>query len=170
MWTLRFLNGPKKGSYFPLSPGSNKIGRSSSCAIQIQSPGISKIHVDINIQDSEITLSDQNSSNGTYVNGVKINQQQIEMGDQVAMHDIIFDIVRSSTPARQAEAPPPPASSTPAYPNEENPNTFQTPNPDSAKFNLISWWENYLNNVILPGVYKLPEWMDFKWVIGFFCY
>ena len=64
MWTLRFLNGPKKGSYIPLSSGSNKIGRSSSCAVQIQSPGISKVHAEIQVQDTEITLSDQNSSNG----------------------------------------------------------------------------------------------------------
>ena len=76
MWTLRFLNGPKKGSYFPLSSGSNKIGRSSSCNIQVQSPGISKVHADIQVKDSDIILSDQNSSNGTYVNGVKIDQQK----------------------------------------------------------------------------------------------
>ena len=162
MWTLRFLNGPKKGSYIPLSPGSNQIGRSSSCAIQIQSPGISKIHADVQVKDSEIILSDQNSSNGTYVNGVKIEQQKIEMGDQIALHDIIFDIVRSSAPARKEEEL---ENSEEAYSGAETPPPSST---DSAKSNLINWWENYLNNVILPGIYKLPEWIEFKWVVGFF--
>ncbi len=165
MWTLRFLNGPKKGSYLQLSLGSNKIGRSSSCAIQIQSPGISKIHADINVKDSEIVLSDQNSSNGTYVNGVKIDQQKIEMGDQIALHDIIFDIVRSGASERAAVSPMT-AESAPS--SIENPSSFHTPSASPDKTNLTNWWDNYLNNVILPGVYKLPEWIEFKWVIGFF--
>lgn len=162
MWTLRFLNGPKKGTYFPLSPGSNTIGRSSSCAIQLQSPGISKVHAEITVTDSEIILSDQNSSNGTYINGVRTDQQAIEMGDQIALHNIIFDIVRSGAPERQAVSP---MNSESVYSSTEKPNTFHTP---SVKSNMMSWWENYLNNVILPGVYKLPEWIEFKWVIGFF--
>lgn len=164
MWTLRFLNGPKKGSYFPLSPGSNKIGRSSACAIQIQSPGISKVHAEIKVTDSEIVLFDQNSSNGTYVNGVKIDQQNIEMGDQIAVHDIIFDIVRSGASSRPAASP---ATSAEA-PSEEYPNAFQANSQAPAKSNLMSWWDNYLNNVILPGVYKLPEWIEFRWVISLF--
>ena len=159
MWTLRFLNGPKKGSCFQLSPGSNKIGRSSSCAVQIQSPGISKVHAEINVTDSEIVLSDQNSSNGTYINGIKIDRQTVEMGDQIALHNIIFDIIRSGSPAR-VDASPEAVS-----PHAESPHTF-SPNP--SKNSLISWWENYLHKVILPGVYKLPEWMEFKWVVVFF--
>jgi len=166
MWTLRFLNGPRKGSYFSLSQGSNTIGRSSSCTIQIQSPGISKIHADIKATDSKIVLSDQNSSNGTYVNGIKIDQQTIEMGDQIALHDIIFDIVRSGSPERQAVSP---ATSASVYSNAEIPGTFQQPpSPISAKASLMHWWDNYLNNVILPGVYKLPEWIEFRWVISLF--
>lgn len=166
MWTLRFLNGPNKGAYFPLSSGSNKIGRSSSCSVQIQSPGISKIHADIHVTDSEIILSDQNSSNGTYVNGVKVEQTQIEMGDQIALHDIIFDIVRSTAPARPSTSP---EDSAIAYSNTENPDSLQASSPkDPSKPPLLHWWENYLNDVILPGIYKLPEWIEFKWVIGFF--
>jgi len=158
MWTLRFLNGPKKGSYFPLSPGSNKIGRSSACAVQIQSPGISKVHAEIKVTDSKIIISDQNSSNGTYVNGVKIDQQNIEMGDQVALHDIIFDIVRSGAPGRVSHANSAAA---------QHPEAFQNPQVP-AKSSFMSWFDNYLNNVVLPGVYKLPQWIEFRWVIGLF--
>ena len=116
------------------------------------------------MQDTEITLSDQNSSNGTYVNGIKIDQQKIETGDQIALHNIIFDIVRSNMPARQTTA----AVAEGDYSHTENQDAFQTPAPSSAKTNAMNWWENYLNKVILPGIYKLPEWMEFKWVIGFF--
>ena len=166
MWTLRFLNGPKKGSYFPLSQGSNKIGRSSACTVQIQSPGISKVHAEINVTDSKLILSDQNSSNGTYVNGVKIDQQNIEMGDQIALHDIIFDIVRSGAPERPSMSS---ATSAKTYSNtEQHPSAFQTSSPAPAKSNLMGWWDNYLNNVILPGVYKLPEWIEFRWVVSLF--
>ena len=149
MWTLRFLNGSQKGQTASLSSGSHTLGRSSSCSIKITAPGISKIHAKIEIKEDKIILSDNNSKNGTYVNGVQITRQEIEMGDQVALHNIIFDITRPQGFQAQESTPS----------NEEA---------DTSKQNLAQKWENYLNKVVLPGVYKIPEWIEFKWVIGLF--
>ena len=156
MWSIRFLNGPKAGAQIPLSEGTHTIGRSSHCTVCIKAPGISKVHAEISIQNNKIILSDKNSSNGTFLNGVKIKRELVEMGDQISLFDIVFDIVRAHVPQQLVQQP-------------EGVNVQEgipsSPAPQS-KFN--SWWSHYLKNVITPGVYKIPEWIEFKWAVGFF--
>ncbi len=95
MWMLRVLKGPNQGFLYPLSQGINSIGRASSCSIQIDAPGISRNHVELHVGGAEIRLLDKESSNGTYINGVKVHEQTLETGDQVSIHKVVFDIVRN---------------------------------------------------------------------------
>ena len=175
MWMLRVLKGPQQGLLFPLSSGVNSIGRSSSCSIKIDAPGISRNHVELHINSADILVVDQNSSNGTYINGVKIHKQNLETGDQVSIHKVVFDIIRNpyaehNFPVHQG-IPQTPSSdihsqmeqAPPIQPNmTDMPQSVGTPK---------KWWESiflYLEKIVLPGAYKLPEWMEFKWVIGLF--
>ena len=163
MWSIRFLNGPKSGTQIPLSEGTHTIGRSSSCNVHIQAPGISKLHAEISIENNKLILEDKNSSNGTFVNGVKIKKEIIEMGDQISLFDIVFDIVRTHIPSHVVPGQQP--SSSNDFAPEENPNFEQSP---QLAQKVQSWWSRYLKNVVMPGIYKIPEWMEFKWVIIFF--
>lgn len=167
MWALRILNGPEQGSFFPLNPGPNTIGRSANCTIQLKALGISKKHAEINVQEEDIVLTDTNSSNGTYVNGIKIKQQTVEIGDQISFHDVVSDI----TLEKQAQHLPmynQPVQNGSAQ-SFSNPAFYPPPNkqPSSSK-KIAEWWDSYLNKVILPGIYKLPEWIELKWVMGSF--
>ncbi len=166
MWSIRFLNGPKAGTQIPLSEGTHNIGRSSSCAVHIQAPGISKVHAELIIKDNKLTLSDKNSSNGTFVNGVKIKKEVIEMGDQVSLFDIVFDIIRTHIPQQPIAPLQQPSSSNGNVVQQENQSLYQPPPASSSK--LQSWWSHYLKTVITPGIYKIPEWVEFKWAVGFF--
>ena len=157
MWSIRFLNGPKAGAQIPLSEGTHTIGRSSSCTICIKAPGISKVHAEISIRDNKIILSDKNSSNGTFVNGVKIKKELVEMGDQISVFDIVFDIVRAHVSQQIVQQP-----------NKENVQEGFSSQPPATHSKINSWWKHYLKNVITPGVYKIPEWIEFKWAVGFF--
>ena len=167
MWTLRILKGPQPGATFPLSSGLNSIGRANTCTVQIQAAGISRVHAEIEIQEGDIAIIDKNSSNGTYVNGVKVSRQLLEPGDQVAVHHVIFDVIRSAIPQTASPSPnvegalaldmPPSA--------EPYPSTSPPPQEKPQGLNKI---QQYLEKVLLPGVYKLPEWIDFKWVFGLF--
>ena len=166
MWSIRFLNGPQAGTQTPLSEGIHTIGRSSSCNIHIQAPGISKIHAEICIKDNELTIVDKNSSNGTYVNGVKVKKEVVEMGDQISLFDVVFDIVRTHITQQQL-APLQQSSKKNNFSQQENQNFYQQPQP-AAPAKLQNWWSDYLKNVITPGIYKIPEWVEFRWAIGFF--
>ena len=160
MWALRILSGGEIGKLFSLQHGVNTIGRSSQSAIQIESAGVSKNHAEINVTEDEIILVDKNSTAGTYVNGIQITRESLEVGDRISFHNIICDIVVEKQAERGAAIP---------YTGGGGPEAEMKPSSSPPPMEkAASWWNHYLDKVLLPGVYKLPEWMDFRWVIGCF--
>ena len=183
MWSIKFLSGPKAGREVLLQPGMVVLGRDNSCQISIASNGISKKHAQILVKDTGLTIEDLDSRNGTFIKGKQIKSRELKAGDRVALYDVIFEVKKKS-PQKAF-----PLYGMPYAQNAPNPSLFnQDPsllNPlsqsaeSSDQENLIdargSFFENmkrsvtsYLNNVVLPGVYKLAEWTEFKFVVGCF--
>lgn len=190
MWALRALNGASAGKVFNLKSGRNLLGRSPHCDIHIPSNGISKEHCEIQVYTDKILVVDLKSSNGTFLNGVKIQNAAIRLGDKVTAHDIIFDLVpaqekkvivkvvpaagRSQVPVSSGNVAPQLMS----VPHEgTGPQALASshthaPRPTAIQRNVVEhlWLQaqDYIERVALPGVYKLPEWFEFRWVIGGF--
>lgn len=165
MWAIKVLSGSKKGQVFPLSPGKNVIGRSSTCSIVLDSPGISKVHAEVHVNDNQFRIVDKQSSNGTYLNGIKVIQQPMDLGDRVCLHDIFIEIIPYSSYQQAHLYSPPVPLSQPAHPNQEEMDVDVIKKKNKS---LTEWFHHYLDKVLLPGVYKLLEWFEFKWVMGFF--
>lgn len=70
-----------------LRPGSNPIGRNPGSAIQLNDPKVSGNHADLYVSEGRYTITDLNSSNGTFVNGEKITQRDLYQGDQIQIGD-----------------------------------------------------------------------------------
>lgn len=73
-----------------LREGTLTLGRSRQCEVPIADPSVSRQHARLRIQAAEIVLEDLGSSNGTLVNGHRVqgqielqDQDRIEMGDAV---------------------------------------------------------------------------------------
>ena len=67
------INGMKKS----LEPGEYTLGRGTEVDIQIQDPGISRKHLVIIVED-KVIVKDLNSTNGTYLNGERITEIEVE--------------------------------------------------------------------------------------------
>ena len=67
------INGMKKS----LEPGEYTLGRGTEVDIQIQDPGISRKHLVITVED-KVIVKDLNSTNGTYINGERITEIEVE--------------------------------------------------------------------------------------------
>jgi hypothetical protein len=67
------INGMKKS----LEPGEHTLGRGTEVDIQIQDPGISRKHLVI-IIDEKVIVKDLGSTNGTYINGERITEFEVE--------------------------------------------------------------------------------------------
>ncbi len=93
MWSVRMLSGPNVGQIFDLKLGKNIFGRGSSSDCKVQSLGISKEHCEIHVYKDKIIVIDLKSSNGTFVNGVKIQNSILRVGDKISLFDIIMDVI-----------------------------------------------------------------------------
>ena len=93
MWSIRVLSGAQSGQIFDLKLGKNVFGRGGVSDFKVQSLGISKEHCEIHVYKDKMMIVDLKSSNGTFVNGVKIQNSIIRVGDKVSMFDVIMDII-----------------------------------------------------------------------------
>jgi hypothetical protein len=66
------------------------IGRRETCDIYLADPGISRKHAVITRSGNHYVISDQASSNGTYVNGIRITSQVLEPGDVIKMGSTVL--------------------------------------------------------------------------------
>lgn len=94
MWALRILSGPQAGHIIPLKPGKSLLGRAPSCEIKIDSASVSKEHATLLVMDDKLIMTDLNSRNGSYVNGVRVQTQRLGLGDKLSLHDILIDVIK----------------------------------------------------------------------------
>ncbi len=87
--TIRFVSGALAGQEFPVKPEGAYIGREGSLSqIVVPDPRISKRHLWIGVRDGLVTIADQESRNGTFVNDPKserITEATLNTGDTVIL-------------------------------------------------------------------------------------
>ncbi len=91
MLILTVLHGPDKGKRFELPDHEPQlIGRSSE-AIPIADQTISRRHCELTPDNGRWYINDLESSNGTYVNGLRvIARRRLEAGDQIRTGNTLF--------------------------------------------------------------------------------
>ena len=80
--------GPSDGRR---APGERTvlIGSDSSCDIVIKKPGVSRFHAKAYIRDGRFFIEDTNSTNGTFLNGSRIERPcPINIGDNLYVADV----------------------------------------------------------------------------------
>ncbi len=81
---------------FPIATGINTIGRLSAAnMIVIRDEFVSGLHAEISVFDNRIYVKDIGSTNGTYVNGVKVppaGQHEISIGDEVTIGHCVLTL------------------------------------------------------------------------------
>ncbi|MBN8538772.1 MAG: FHA domain-containing protein [Deltaproteobacteria bacterium] len=93
-WAIRILTGTQSGQIVPLASGYNIIGRSPSCQIKLASNSVSKEHATVLMtDDGKVIITDMGSRNGTFVNGLRIQNQKLNPGDKLTFHDVVVDVL-----------------------------------------------------------------------------
>lgn len=92
-----------------LEPGFTTVGRHPDSIIVLDCPSVSGHHAVIELDDNACTVSDQQSSNGTRVNGVTIEEARLNDGDRIGFGDIQAVFYAGEAPVESNEAPVAPA-------------------------------------------------------------
>jgi diguanylate cyclase (GGDEF)-like protein len=80
---LMFLAGPLLGKLFPLNEGISILGRSPDIEIVINDSRISRQHLEITVDGETVVLKDLGSTNGTFVNGEKVEEHVLHEDDKI---------------------------------------------------------------------------------------
>ena len=86
---LAALSGPLSNSDFVIA-GSLSIGRDSSNVICLEDAGVSASHCRIISDRDHFLLTDLDSDNGTFVNGIPVRQRSLESGDEICVGNSLF--------------------------------------------------------------------------------
>ena len=189
MWAIRILSGPQAGNIYSLKEGKTRIGRAKEADLQINVPGVSKEHLEVTVIGEKLLFTDLNSSNGTFLNGVKVKGGVLKLGDKLSIHNVIADIVvaseraalatthkpsRAVVPAMPAQVPMPMNN---AYPTAYNGNgaghgavqNFEVPMPPPppppARLSLADKLNNQVDKKVMPVLHQAAEQFEFRYVL-----
>src|ERR1044072_5723280 len=92
------------------------IGRAPGNDLVMESRHVSAQHAQLIVdEDGQVFINDLGSSNGTFVNGKRINAPvQLQRGDFVVLPDSNFEWEKYVAPPKERTAPAPPPASAPA--------------------------------------------------------
>ncbi|MEE8486465.1 MAG: FHA domain-containing protein [Acidimicrobiia bacterium] len=82
-WAITIEAGPQTGLTYVLGPGNTIAGRGSEAAIFLPDVTVSRAHVRFAVDASGLALTDLGSTNGTYVNGLRLAAGMLKEGDEL---------------------------------------------------------------------------------------
>lgn len=92
-WWLTIANGPNAGQSFSLGDRV-RLGRAVGNDIRLADSRVSRHHAVLERLGQEYLITDQGSSNGTYVNGMRIRQPiLLHSGDTITIGDTQFTVL-----------------------------------------------------------------------------
>ena len=98
---LRFVNHEGKDMAAHLGSRPAVIGRSAEADIRVPDDNVSRFHCEIRLWGGDYVVKDLRSSNGTFINDVKVAVALLEVGDTLRIGPTVF----------RAEKEPPPGAS-----------------------------------------------------------
>lgn len=81
--SLLIIQGVDQGARFELAQSDLGVGRGSGNPVRLHDSEVSRTHARLHAVNGGYVISDQNSSNGTYVNGQAIRTRPLANGDQI---------------------------------------------------------------------------------------
>lgn len=87
---LIYPSGAQMGKRFTLDQDTQIIGRINHCEIPVDLDSVSRRHAILERRSDGICISDLDSTNGTYVNQMPIQESMLNDGDQIKIGNAIF--------------------------------------------------------------------------------
>ena len=88
---VELVSGPDKGQIFPLRKDRTLLGRAESCDIPFNTQFLSRFHAQFVKTENGFEFEDLNSSNGSFVNGVRISGRvELKEGDHIQIGQVVL--------------------------------------------------------------------------------
>ena len=84
------IQGPGAPQKFAITQDHVIVGRSADADIQLPSNLVSRKHIEITREDSEVICRDLKSHNGLLLNGIRVHSVALRDGDTIQIGDIVL--------------------------------------------------------------------------------
>jgi len=100
MAKLVVISEPLAGFAFELGESWTTIGRADSNMFQLVETSVSSRHCEVKVRGDELLVRDLNSTNGTFVAGMRVTEGAVKIGQvfRVGNMDVRFELTLSSIP------------------------------------------------------------------------
>ncbi len=88
------MSGEQKGEDFRLHEGKNTVGSAADSQIVIRDSTVSGQHASVRFEDGKFTVTDLDSSNGTFLNDKKIAREELNDDDMIRFGDVTVKFKR----------------------------------------------------------------------------
>ena len=107
MWTLQAVEPKNFRLAFRMLPGTFKtMGRATRADFVVDTPLASRVHCRFSVSEAdELEVEDLGSTNGTLVNGQKVEKAVLHDGDTVTVGRVQFVASSEATAMEDAESP-----------------------------------------------------------------
>ena len=78
---------------YSLDTDTVRIGRSSACEIFLQDHSASRVHAQIRADGGSYIVVDDKSTNGTFVNGIRVNESRLDHRDVIFLGNSVFRVI-----------------------------------------------------------------------------
>jgi predicted component of type VI protein secretion system len=96
---LHVVRGRSTAQALRLADGVNTVGRHDQCQIRIKSSQVSRKHCELFEKNGLLLVKDLGSANGTFVNGKKVEGQQVlEPGDELTIGGVKLKVSKAGQP------------------------------------------------------------------------
>ena len=93
-YALKFISGKYQGGEFPLRADREiVVGRSADLDMVLVEDMVSRRHARIAVSNGRIVIADLGSTNGTFVNGQRIEETELKEGDRILIGTSILKLV-----------------------------------------------------------------------------
>ena len=97
MWLLKTEEGNDPGLTFRILPGNSKtVGRAPQAEFIVDAALVSRVHCRLTAGATEIEVVDLDSTNGTFVNGQRIDKRALaKPGDRLGIGRVELTVMKS---------------------------------------------------------------------------
>jgi pSer/pThr/pTyr-binding forkhead associated (FHA) protein len=112
---LQVLSGALAGQSYELKVDTTTVGRVEDNSFPIAEPSVSSHHCEIILAGTDVIVKDLNSTNGTFINGAKVDEAVLKPGQTLRLGQVELRLddgsplpPPSATPSKPATVPPGP--------------------------------------------------------------
>jgi len=106
MWLINTEEQAESPFTFRILPGAIKtIGRAPASDFRVEAALVSRLHCRLTAGAAELEVVDLESTNGTFVNGARVERAVLKSGDRLSVGKIEFVVSKAAKAAEAVDEP-----------------------------------------------------------------